>query len=102
MSKKATNCGSCDTKANPDHSKQIHRINRLMGQLEGVKRMIEERRYCPDILTQTRAVSSAVRSLEAQLLQGHLENCVREAFKSGSKDSERKVEELVELFRKAR
>jgi DNA-binding FrmR family transcriptional regulator len=87
---------------NPDHTKQLHRINRIIGQLEGVKRMMEDRRYCPEILTQTRAVSSAVRSLEANILQGHLESCVRKAFESGKKDSEAKIEELVDLFRKAR
>jgi len=63
--------------------------------------MIEEHRYCPEIMTQTRAISSAVRSLEAKLLQRHLENCVRNAFKSGIKDGESKIEELVELFRKS-
>ena len=96
-------CDTCtDEGTHPDHSKQIHRINRAIGQLEGVKRMIEERRYCPDILTQTRAISSAVRSLEANILKDHLENCVRNAFKSGKRDAEDKVEELVEIFRKYR
>ena len=64
--------------------------------------MIEENRYCPEIMTQTRAISSALRSLEAKLLQVHLESCVRNAFESGSKDREAKIEELVELFRKSR
>ena len=84
----------------PDHSRHLHRLNRAIGQLEGVRRMIEERRYCLDILTQTRAVSSAVRSLESNILQSHLENCVHNAFKSGKKDVEEKMEELVEIFRK--
>lgn len=95
-------CSSCVSVENPDHTKQLHRINRIIGQLEGVKRMMEDRRYCPEILTQTRAVSSAVRSLEANILQGHLESCVRNAFEYGSKDREAKIEELVEFFRKSR
>lgn len=94
-------CETCSNhKEHPDHSKQLHRINRIIGQLEGVKRMIEDRRYCPDILTQTRAISSAVRSLESNILQAHLENCVHNAFKSGKRDVEDKIEELLEIFRK--
>ena len=94
----------CETCADehPDHSKQLHRINRLVGQLEGVKRMIQERRYCPDILTQTRAISSAVRSLEANILQAHLENCVQSAFKSEKDYADEKIEELVDIFKKYR
>lgn len=101
MTKANAVCSSCEESGFPDHSKELHRVNRIIGQLEGIKRMIEERRYCPEIMTQTRAISSAVRSLEAKLLQGHLENCVRDAFKSGKKDSEEKIEELIQLFRKS-
>lgn len=101
MVKTKSTCGSCEDKVYPDHSKHLNRINRIIGQLEGVGRMIEERRYCPEIMTQTRAISSAVRSLEAKLLHSHLENCVQEAFKSGSKDRDKKIEELVELFKKS-
>ena len=101
MIKASEVCSSCEDSGFPDHSKELHRVNRIIGQLEGVKRMIEQRRYCPEIMTQTRAISSAVRSLEARLLQAHLENCVRDALKSGKKDSEAKIEELIELFRKS-
>lgn len=91
---------ACEEGEHPDHSKELHRVNRIIGQIEGVKRMIEERRYCPDILTQTRAVNSAIRSLESKLLERHLEHCVRSAF--NGLDGEEKITELVELFRKAR
>ena len=64
--------------------------------------MIEERRYCPDILTQTRAISSAVRSLEANILQGHLENCVQSAFRSKNDYADEKIDELIEIFKKYR
>ena len=98
----ATQEALCETcvDEHPDHSKQLHRINRLIGQLEGVKRMIEERRYCPDILAQTRAVSSAVRSLEANILQGHLKNCVQSAFLSKKDYADEKIEELIDIFKK--
>lgn len=99
MALEDAHCETCSDE-HPDHSKQLHRINRLIGQLEGVKRMISERRYCPDILTQTRAISSAVRSLEANILQVHLENCVADALSSEKGYADQKVAELVDIFRK--
>ena len=83
----------------PDHSKHINRINRLAGQLDGVRKMIEERKYCPDILVQTRAVRAAIRSLEASILEAHLENCVKDAFQAeDSRKAEEKVNELIEIY----
>jgi DNA-binding FrmR family transcriptional regulator len=62
--------------------------------------MIEEGRYCPDILIQTRAVTSAIRSLEASLLERHLNHCVRSAFQSEDDNARQaKLAELVEIFR---
>ena len=51
-------------KKHPDHSTDIKRLNRIVGQIEGIKKMIEDKRYCQDILTQTKAASSALKSLE--------------------------------------
>ena len=82
----------------PDHTDQIKRINRMIGQLGGVKKMIEDGVYCPEILIQTKAVSSALRSLETSLLEGHLKGCVTEAFETG-KDQEVKVDELLQIFK---
>ena len=83
------------------HHDELKRVNRLIGQLEGVKRMIEDRRYCVDILTQTRAVSAALRSLEGAVLRGHMKHCLRHALTSKNlKDANEKIEELVHLFSK--
>ena len=82
----------------PNHTDQIKRINRMIGQLGGVKKMIEEGVYCPEILIQTKAVSSALRSLETSLLEGHLKGCVTEAFDSG-KNQDKKVNELLQIFK---
>ena len=82
----------------PDHSNQLGRINRMIGQLGGVKKMIEDGVYCPEILIQTKAVSSALRSLETSLLEGHLKGCVQEAIASGV-DKEKKINELVGIFK---
>lgn len=73
------------------------RINRIAGQLNGVKKMIEEDRYCEDILIQLAAVDKAVRSLSAVLLERHLHTCVVENVKAGNEDV---VDELADLFRR--
>ena len=84
-----------------ENTKQIHRINRIAGQLEGVKKMIQEDAYCPSILNQTRAINSAVRSLEASILENHLQSCVKNAFNSDKKtDQNKKIKELIEIFKK--
>lgn len=86
---------------NPDHSGQVRRLNRIEGQIAGIRKMIEERRYCPDILMQTKAAHSAIRALEAEILKEHMDHCVQEAFESGSA-SERaaKIDEIINLFKK--
>ena len=82
-----------------DHSAQISRLNRIVGQLQGVGRMIEANRYCPDILVQTRAIVSAVRSLESAILEDHLSHCVKQAFSAKDQhDAETMIKELVELY----
>ncbi len=84
----------------PDHKADLHRLKRINGQVEGIGRMIIENRYCPDILIQTRAVMSAIRSLEASLLERHLNHCVKSAFESDDEnESKAKVSELVDIFR---
>lgn len=85
----------------PDHSKDIHRLNRIQGQINGVRKMIEDRRYCPEILIQTRAVKAAIQSLETAILERHLHHCVQETFKANKpKDVEAKIKELIDLFQK--
>jgi DNA-binding FrmR family transcriptional regulator len=85
----------------PCHSSKIPKLNRASGQLEGVKRMIEEGRYCPDILTQLRAARAALKSLEADILETHLQSCVTEAMKHGSKETQdQKIEEIKNLFKR--
>jgi len=94
------NC--CDKKEFPDHSKEIKRLNRISGQVEGVKKMIEDRRYCPDIIIQLKAISSAVKSVEGIILKTHLESCVRDVFKEDDKTKQdEKIEELLALFQKS-
>ena len=85
----------------PCHKKQLSRLNRVAGQVEGVRRMIEEQRYCPEIMTQLRAVRSAVKSLEMEILKSHLNSCVVQALSSSNKkEREQQIEELTGIFQK--
>ena len=92
------NC--CDEK-HPNYEKHIPRLNKITGQLNGIKKMIEDKRYCPEIITQLKAVSSACQSLEIIMLQKHLESCVMEAFYSKDKDAQaEKIQELTNLYKR--
>jgi DNA-binding FrmR family transcriptional regulator len=85
----------------PDHNKHLPRINRVIGQLEGIKKMIDKKRYCPDIMVQLKAVSSAVKSVETQILKTHLEHCIKDVFNHNNKlDQKNKINELLNLFKK--
>lgn len=100
MSKMKKKIDCCD-KQHPDHHKELPRLNRISGQIDGVKKMIEERRYCPDILTQLRAVRAAVNSIEASILETHLDSCVTTAFHSGDQaERAQKINELKEMYRR--
>lgn len=83
------------------HLPDLPRLNRLGGQVSGVKKMIEEGRDCPEILTQLRAIRAAIKGLEASILERHLGHCLTESIESGNgKDIQKKVEELKSLFKK--
>ena len=82
----------------PDR-KLLSRIARVEGQVRGIGRMIEEDRYCIDILNQMQAIKAALRKVEEEILKDHAAHCVAHAIKSGNaKDQTRKFSELVELF----
>jgi DNA-binding FrmR family transcriptional regulator len=84
----------------PDHSAQLSKLNRIDGQISGIKKMIEERRYCPDIIQQVRASRKALLAVEAELLKSHLNECVSNAFKSKStRDKDEKIEEIIKIFK---
>lgn len=92
---------NCEDKEHPSHEKQLPRLNRIAGQVEGVKKMIKERRYCPDILTQLHAIRSAVRNLEIQILDSHLSQCVTETFQLKDQEKQKqKIEEIRQLIKK--
>jgi CsoR family transcriptional regulator, copper-sensing transcriptional repressor len=74
-------------------------LRRIEGQVRGVLRMVEQERYCVDVLTQISAVRAALHKVEAEILQDHVSHCVAGAFASGDPVEQRhKVEELVETI----
>ena len=78
---------------------QLARLSRIEGQVRGIARMIEEERYCIDVLTQVRAVRAALNKVEQETLGDHLQHCVAHAFHAGSeKDRKAKIEEILEVL----
>jgi len=78
------------------------RLNRIEGQVRGLSRMVDEDRYCIEIVTQIAAVRAALRRVEEVVLKDHVAHCVEEAIRSGSADAQRaKIAELMEVFGRA-
>ena len=81
------------------HSDQITRLRKIEGQIRGVQRMIEDERYCVDILNQLQAVEAAIKRVEANILRKHLEGCVATAFRTGSeREQDAKLDEIMQLL----
>jgi DNA-binding FrmR family transcriptional regulator len=85
----------------PDHGKQKGRLMRVQGQVGGIMKMIDDRRYCPEILIQIRAASKALQSIESEILGAHLRACVKNAVNSkNQKEVSKKIEEMMVLFKR--
>jgi CsoR family transcriptional regulator, copper-sensing transcriptional repressor len=80
----------------------LNRLQRIEGQARGLARMVEENRYCIDIVTQISAVRAALRRVEEEILRDHVAHCVEGAIASGDKgDQRRKIAELMDVFGRA-
>lgn len=80
----------------------LNRLSRIEGQVRGVARMVEDDRYCIDILTQLQAARAALARVETELLKAHLGHCVEGAIVSGDVDEQRrKAAELIHLLERA-
>ena len=87
----------------PNHESQLTRLNKIEGQLKGIRKMIEERRYCVDIIDQIKAVTGALDKVQMGVLEKHVHHCVRESVEAGDNgELEEKVEELVKVLGKMR
>ncbi len=80
----------------------LKRLGRIEGQVRGLARMVEEDRYCIDIVTQISAVRAALRKAEEEILRDHVAHCVEGAISSGNKgDQRRKIAELMDVLGRA-
>lgn len=75
----------------------VNRLNRIAGQVNGVKNMVEENAYCTDILIQVSAITSALNSFNKELLSEHIRTCVSDDIKDGKYET---IDELVEVLKK--
>jgi DNA-binding FrmR family transcriptional regulator len=85
-----------------NNAKLLNRLKRVEGQVRGIARMVEEDRYCIDVLTQLRAVRAALSKVETEMLNDHLGHCIEDAILAGDKDEQRrKASELIELLERS-
>ena len=95
---KEDNCCIKKTKRGTDEKKLItNRLNRISGQINGIKKMIENDIYCNDVLIQLKAVESSIQSLSNHILENHLYNCVTRDLENGELDT---IDELISLFKR--
>lgn len=102
MSEKETKACPCCSDRKKKRSEEeykdlIHRLNRVEGQIRGVKKMVEEDTYCPDILIQVSAAKAALDGFTKVLLSNHIKTCLTEDIREGKDES---VEELLKLLQK--
>jgi DNA-binding FrmR family transcriptional regulator len=80
----------------------LKRLRRIEGQVRGLARMVEDDRYCIDVVTQLSAVRAALRAVEGEVLRDHASHCIEHAIASGNKaDQRRKVAELMDVVRRS-
>src|SRR5690242_17535931 len=97
----ATGDGRKAIAVDPDiKDRNLKRLRRIEGQVRGLQKMVEEDRYCADVLTQISSVHEALRSVGRELMRNHLRHCAASAIRAGSDEAEQMYDELVELMYK--
>jgi len=81
-------------------SRNFTRLRRIEGQVRGLQKMVEEDRYCADILVQISSVHEALRAVSRELMRNHLKHCAASAIRKGDREAEAMYDELVELMHK--
>ena len=98
---KKTGCCGCSQRKKErtpeEYKKLIHRLNRIEGQIRGIRGMVENDAYCPDILVQSAAVTAAMNAFNRELLASHIRTCVLEDVRAGKDEV---VDELVNTLQK--
>ena len=86
-------------KQHPCHKEQVPSLKRIEGQIRGIQKMIDDQKYCVDILNQIKAVKNSITTVEGKILKKHLNECIKESF--SKKDScDEKIEEIVKLLKR--
>ena len=95
---KCCHCSQRKKERSPEeYKKLIHRLNRIEGQIRGIKGMVENNAYCPDILIQSAAVNAAINAFNKELLANHIRTCVADDIRNGKDEA---IEELVVTLQK--
>jgi DNA-binding FrmR family transcriptional regulator len=95
--------GNFSLKKPTTHEDQLAFLKKIEGQVRGVQKMIEDKRYCVDILTQLHSVIGAILRVESEILRRHLEVCVAHALKGKSEaEKNKKIDEVIDLFTRFR
>ena len=98
----ATSAETRHQRGTPHHD-ELTRLRRIEGQVRGIQRMVEEDRYCIDILTQIRSILRALEKVSDSVLERHLHHCVADALASGSEqEKDEKLREVITVLEKAR
>ncbi len=97
MEEKVCNCHKTKERSAKEYKDLIHRLNRIEGQIRGIKGMVERDAYCTDILTQVAAVNAALCSFNKVLLGNHIRTCVAEDIRNGKDET---IDELVTTLQK--
>jgi DNA-binding FrmR family transcriptional regulator len=80
--------------------RNVKRLRRIEGQVRGLQKMVDDDRYCADIMTQISSVQEALRSVSRELMRNHLKHCATTAIRSGEEEAEAMYDELVDLMYK--
>ncbi|HEY1951918.1 MAG TPA: metal-sensitive transcriptional regulator [Gemmatimonadaceae bacterium] len=80
-------------------SRNLTRLRRIEGQIRGLQKMVDDDRYCADILTQISSVHEALRGVGSELMRNHLKHCATAAIRSGGQEADRMYDEIVDLMR---
>jgi DNA-binding FrmR family transcriptional regulator len=78
--------------------RNIKRLRRIEGQVRGLQKMVEEERYCADVMTQIASVQEALRSVGRELMRNHLKHCAASAIRAGEESAETMYDELIDLM----
>lgn len=97
MTEKKCDCQKTKIRSEEEYKSLIHRLNRIEGQIRGIRGMVEKSAYCPDILIQVSAVQAALNAFNKELLANHINSCVAENIRAGKDEV---IDELLSVLHK--